>query len=89
MCTGQAKGVISHDESTRGGAPNKEYFVDKLPISTNGRTALTEGTGQNTSSEESGRSGRSELPKGTILLEEIGEDGSEGPDDSTAVAKEP
>ena len=46
MCTGQAKGGptveeqtskgIPSEELTRGGAPSKEYFLDKLPISTNG-----------------------------------------------------
>ena len=32
----QTKGGIPRDESTRGGAPSEEYFLDKLPISTNG-----------------------------------------------------
>ena len=46
MCTEQAKGGTSveeqtkggtpHDESTRGGASSEQYFLDKLPISTNG-----------------------------------------------------
>ena len=74
-------------ENSRGAeAPGKDESENSRQPE---KLALTEGTGHDTSSEEQRRSGRSELPKGTVLCEETREDRSEGPGESSALAKEP